>query len=108
MVILGQTGRNFGAGMSGGIAYVWDKQQTFVSNCNTETFELETLEAEDDIKELKQMLRNHLLYTGSTVAKKILSDWEIEGSFFLKVMPTDYKRVLEEFALKGSKLSASG
>ena len=50
VVILGQTGRNFGAGMSGGIAYVWDKHETFVSNCNTETFELETLEAEDDIK----------------------------------------------------------
>jgi glutamate synthase (NADPH/NADH) large chain len=108
VVILGQTGRNFGAGMSGGIAYVWDKHETFVSNCNTETFELETLEAEDDIKELKQMLRNHLLYTGSTVAEKILSDWKIEGSFFLKVMPTDYKRVLEQLASKGSKLSASG
>ncbi len=108
VVILGSTGRNFGAGMSGGIAYVWDKSASFPSKCNTETLELEVLAADDDIKELKQMLRNHFLYTGSTVAENILSNWEKEIHFFLKVMPTDYKRVLLEMANEQTKRSASG
>ncbi|HKI73895.1 MAG TPA: glutamate synthase subunit alpha, partial [Pseudomonadales bacterium] len=97
-VILGSTGRNFGAGMSGGVAYVWDKNGDFEKKCNTETFELEAVEDETDIGELKAMIERHLEYTGSTVAESILCNWEKELGHFVKVMPTDYKRVLAEMA----------
>ena len=108
VVILGATGRNFGAGMSGGIAYVWDQHGSFPQMCNTGTFNLEALEQQDDIDELLQMLRNHLLYTGSTVAEKILSHWQTERSRFVKVMPIDYKRVLQEMAASAAnKLAIS-
>jgi glutamate synthase domain-containing protein 2/glutamate synthase domain-containing protein 1/glutamate synthase domain-containing protein 3 len=98
VVILGETGRNFGAGMSGGIAYVWDPLCEFTSKCNTGTFELEPVEQEQDILELKSLIENHLRYTGSSVAEQILSDWEAQLHLFRKVMPTDYKRVLMEAA----------
>ena len=76
--------------------------------CNTGTFNLEALEQQDDIDELLQMLRNHLLYTGSTVAEKILSHWQTEQSRFVKVMPIDYKRVLQEMAASAAnKLAIS-
>ncbi|GJM13346.1 MAG: glutamate synthase [Pseudohongiella sp.] len=94
VVILGKTGRNFGAGMSGGIAYVWDPEGEFPKQCNTGTFELEPLESIDDILELKAMIKKHYLYTDSPVAKSILDNWEKNLSQFVKVMPTDYKRVL--------------
>ena len=94
-VILGPTGRNFGAGMSGGIAYIYNKEGNFEENCNSETFELETLLAED-LNDLKNLITNHGNYTESTVAKQILDNWEAESQKFLKVMPTDYKRVLNE------------
>jgi len=94
VVILGKTGRNFGAGMSGGIAYVWDPEGEFPKQCNTGTFELEDLVSIDDILELKAMIKKHYLYTDSPVAKSILDDWEKRMSEFVKVMPTDYKRVL--------------
>jgi glutamate synthase (NADPH/NADH) large chain len=105
VVVLGETGRNFGAGMSGGVAYVWDSNGQFSSRCNTETFELEQLVSDSDILELKGLIENHLHYTGSSVAKRILSDWEEEISLFMKVMPTDYKRVLMELAEKESKVA---
>jgi glutamate synthase (NADPH/NADH) large chain len=94
-VILGPTGRNFGAGMSGGIAYIYNKEGNFEENCNSETFELETLLAED-LNDLKNLITNHGNYTESTVAKQILNNWKTESQKFLKVMPTDYKRVLNE------------
>ncbi len=106
VVILGPTGRNFGAGMSGGIAYVWDRDRQFSSLCNTGTLELEVLEEQDDIKEVKKMIRNHLLYTGSEVARRILGNWDTERRFFSKVMPTDYKRVLLEIGAKKSQKQA--
>ena len=93
-VILGETGRNFGAGMSGGIAYVLDRKGDFASKCNTGTLELEILCMENDIIELKQLVSNHMKATGSTVARQILDNWEDELRQFVKVMPTDYKRVL--------------
>jgi len=108
VAILGRTGRNFGAGMSGGIAYVWDRDGDFPKLCNTGTLELEQLEDQDDIKELKSMIRNHLLYTGSDVARKILADWDSERHFFSKVMPTDYKRVLSEIGAKIAQKQAAG
>lgn len=94
IVILGKTGRNFGAGMSGGIAYVWDPVSEFPRQCNTGTFELEALATNEDILELKALIKKHFLYTDSPVAKKILDNWEQHQSEFVKVMPTDYKRVL--------------
>jgi glutamate synthase (NADPH/NADH) large chain len=106
VVILGDTGRNFGAGMSGGIAYVLDKEGDFLNKCNTGTFELESLETESDIQELKHLVQNHLSYTNSTVAEEILANWEEEIRNFVKVMPIDYKRVLMELAAEENKISA--
>ena len=98
-VILGATGRNFGAGMSGGIAYIYDKDKDFDKNCNIETFEIESL-LEEDLKDLKELITNHFNYTGSVVAEKIIESWDIEVERFIKVMPTDYKRVLNEMKLR--------
>ena len=100
VVVLGETGRNFGAGMSGGIAFIWDRSGNFEKNCNKGTVLLEPLEDRADIKELKSMIEKHAGYTGSTIAQEILSDWSNQLSSFVKVMPTDYKRVLEEMASK--------
>ena len=98
VVILGKTGRNFGAGMSGGVAYVWDKDKDLAKQCNTETFELEAVTDAADIAELKALISRHLEYTESTVAAQILADWDTALAQFVKVMPTDYKRVLNERA----------
>jgi glutamate synthase (NADPH/NADH) large chain len=98
VVILGKTGRNFGAGMSGGIAYVWDPKNTLAAQCNMETYELDRVTAANDILELKVLIGNHADYTESPVARSILEDWEQSLRQFVKVMPTDYKRVLEEQA----------
>jgi glutamate synthase (NADPH) large chain len=95
-VILGPTGRNFAAGMSGGIAYVYDPEDQFLPNCNLGTVELEKMTQDGDIAELRQLIEQHRQYTGSTVAAKILEDWERSLCRFVKVMPTDYKRVLTE------------
>jgi len=96
VVILGRTGRNFAAGMSGGIAYVWDHEGDFATRVNPGMVELETMSAEQDIAELRELIENHQRYTGSTVAERLLADWDTTLSQFIKVMPTDYKRVLEE------------
>ncbi|MFM1896219.1 MAG: hypothetical protein RLZZ385_1293 [Pseudomonadota bacterium] len=98
VVILGSTGRNFGAGMSGGTAFVWDPAGDFHKQCNMETFELETVAMAADIRDLKKLISSHFEYTGSTVAKKILDNWEQCLGQFVKVMPSDYKRVLAERA----------
>ncbi|MCA9035469.1 MAG: glutamate synthase large subunit, partial [Planctomycetaceae bacterium] len=97
-VILGQTGRNFAAGMSGGIAYVFDPEGKLLVNCNLEMVELEDVVEEQDVSELKTMIESHLKYTGSTVAKSILNDWVNSLRQFRKVMPVDYKRALRELA----------
>lgn len=96
VIILGTTGRNFAAGMSGGIAYVWDPQGQFDIACNKEMVELENMQADEDIQELHHMISNHLKYTESAIAARILDDWQTSLKQFVKVMPTDYKRVLEE------------
>ncbi|MCS6824542.1 MAG: glutamate synthase large subunit [Cytophagaceae bacterium] len=92
-VILGETGRNFAAGMSGGIAYVYNPAGTFAANCNMEMVNFDPMEQED-IDTLKQLIKNHYAYTGSDVADFILKDWENQIKHFIKVMPTDYKNVL--------------
>jgi len=94
-VILGPTGRNFAAGMSGGIAYIWDQQGDFNLRCNLETVELEPVENGDDIVELRDLIARHQKFTGSTVAEHLLENFDEVLSEFIKVMPTDYKRVLE-------------
>jgi len=93
IVILGETGRNFAAGMSGGIAYVYDVRGRFPIHCNKEMVELDPVEAED-IAELKDMIQQHYAYTGSTVAKFVLDDFDNQLQHFVKVFPTDYKKVL--------------
>lgn len=105
VVILGKTGRNFAAGMSGGIAYIWDKGQQFKQKCNMDMVEFEALETEADIAELKELIENHYNYTESTVAKSILDNWDDSLKQFVKVMPTDYKRVLNEQAEAAKKAS---
>jgi len=95
-VILGPTGRNFAAGMSGGIAYVWDINGDFESKCNKGMVDLDPVKHDDDISELREMLELHLEYTGSEVARQLLDGWPEVLDQFVKVMPTDYKRVLAE------------
>ncbi|HCL05632.1 MAG TPA: glutamate synthase subunit alpha, partial [Chitinophagaceae bacterium] len=94
-VILGDTGRNFAAGMSGGIAYIYNSSGLFADRCNTEMVELDPLEA-TDISFLHNMITKHYAYTGSTVAKFILDDFENQTKNFIKVFPSDYKKVLKQ------------
>jgi len=96
-VILGPTGRNFAAGMSGGVAYVLDETADFGRHrCNLEMVELENVTASQDIKELRDMIESHYHYTGSAVARRILDDWKAMLTKFIKVMPVEYKRALLE------------
>ncbi|NCI45946.1 glutamate synthase large subunit [Sediminibacterium soli] len=94
-VILGGTGRNFAAGMSGGIAYVYDVRSRFEQNCNTEMVDLDPLDQED-ARTLNDMITKHYAYTGSTVAKFLLDDFENQLKHFIKVFPRDYKKVMSE------------
>ncbi len=96
VVILGKTGRNFAAGMSGGVAYVWDIDGTFLQNCNLGLVELEKVDNPEDEAELKTMIEKHMAYTGSSVAARLLTQWHLYLPQFVKVMPTDYKRVIME------------
>lgn len=98
VVVLGKTGRNFAAGMSGGIAYVYDPNGTFdATKCNMEMVEFDALE-ETDISKLRRLIKNHSLFTNSPLAKRILEDWNTEQNYFVKVMPTDYKIALQKTA----------
>ncbi|MEN8176360.1 MAG: glutamate synthase-related protein, partial [Pseudomonadota bacterium] len=124
VVCLGSTGRNFAAGMSGGVAYVLDREGTFEERCNLAMVELEPVQAEDEALErldhqggdlethgrvdvshdmtrfdairLRQMIEDHLRYTGSEVARRILDSWQESLGQFVKVMPVDYRRALQE------------
>ncbi|MCX5706857.1 MAG: hypothetical protein NTW13_04270, partial [Candidatus Omnitrophica bacterium] len=94
VVILGKTGRNFAAGMSGGIAYIYDVSD-FKKKCNMSMITLEGLNAADE-ETIKALLSNHHRYTSSPIAKRILGDFKNESAKFIKVMPLEYKRILEE------------
>jgi len=94
VVILGETGVNFGAGMSGGIAYVYDPDGRFDSRCNLAMIDLDFMEDKADIAELKSMLERHVEYTGSKKAKHILENWDSSLASFVKVFPMEYRRVL--------------
>ncbi|HYX92156.1 MAG TPA: glutamate synthase-related protein, partial [Myxococcaceae bacterium] len=94
VVVLGRTGRNFAAGMSGGVAYVFDRERTFRERCNLEMVELESLADESEAWLVRGLIENHARLTGSVQARRILDHWEHLLSQFVKVMPVDYKRVL--------------
>lgn len=95
VVVLGDTGKNFAAGMSGGIAYIYDDKKDFKDKCNMEMVEFDKMSTED-YKTLQTLIRNHFSCTSSNVALDILNDWDKAKKRFVKVMPTDYKRVLEK------------
>ncbi|UXE65766.1 MAG: glutamate synthase large subunit [Chryseotalea sp. WA131a] len=95
VVILGETGRNFAAGMSGGVAYVWDVNKTFAKNCNMEMVLLDEMDGEDELL-LKKMIDAHQQFTNSQVAAHLISYWASAFKHFVKVMPIDYKAVLEK------------
>jgi glutamate synthase (NADPH/NADH) large chain len=118
VVVLGNTGRNFAAGMSGGVAYVWDPDRTFRQRCNLAMVELEPVlpyadqsspsaqgswhsaqrgsEPQADETLLRRLVEDHFRYTGSFRAREILGDWETARGKFVKVMPIEYKRALAE------------
>jgi glutamate synthase domain-containing protein 2/glutamate synthase domain-containing protein 3 len=109
VIVLGTTGRNFAAGMSGGIAYVYDRDRRFEGRCNTELVDLEPLAEEDDA-EVRALIAEHAARTGSLVARNVLASWDRARLRFVKVMPRDYKRVLEQRAAaeREDTLAASG
>jgi len=107
VIILGPTGRNFAAGMSGGIAYVWDVDGSFHKNCNHGMVELEELENEEEISEIQSLIECHHRYTGSGVAETVLSHWEHVIPEFVKVMPVDYRRILENQQLQKTGTEAA-
>jgi len=122
VVVLGATGRNFAAGMSGGIAYVLDLNGQFVKHCNTAMVDLSPVYAdaeqegklarhlwhlgESDEATLRRMIERHAQYTGSALAREILEDWNNYRAKFVKVFPKEYQRALGELAAKKSKLAA--
>ena len=96
VVVLGETGRNFAAGMSGGLAYVWDKNHNFDYFCNMDQVEINLVEEASARKELHELIRQHYLYTGSALARRMLDDWNRYIEDFIQVTPIEYKRVLQE------------
>ena len=95
VVVLGPTGKNFAAGMSGGIAYVYDEDCTFPKNCNLEMVKVYPLEEPEDVAEVKALLQKFYEYTGSDRPWRMLSRWEEFQPKFVKVYPNDYRRVIE-------------
>lgn len=108
VIVLGRTGRNFAAGMSGGIAYIYDKDSLFRSRCNLSMADIEAINIEDE-ELLRNMIANHLKFTESPVAGKILNEFRKEKKKFVKVMPTEYKRMMKakitEYGLELSEVS---
>jgi glutamate synthase (ferredoxin) len=98
VVVLGKTGRNFAAGMSGGVAYILDEAGDFATRCNQQMVGLETLVDPEEINDLQQMIQHHADYTRSQKAQKVLANWSDMVPKFIKVMPKDYKRMLEAIA----------
>lgn len=96
VVVLGTTGRNFAAGMSGGVAYVWDKNHDFDYYCNMDMVEINLVEEAQYRKELHELIRQHYLYTGSKLARTMLDNWQHYVEDFIQVVPIEYKRVLQE------------
>lgn len=118
VVVLGLTGQNFAAGMSGGVAYVYDEDGMFAKRCNMSMVALEKVEVADadvgkvqhlnqpDEVTLKTLIENHAKFTDSPRAKTLLADWSNARAKFVKVMPHEYKRALTELAAAGTKQAA--
>jgi len=98
VVVLGRTGRNFAAGMSGGVAYVLDADGDFARRCNKEMVDLETLVDPAEIDLVQNLIMKHVAVTGSTYAERLLADWSGLQSRLVKVMPREYKRALAQQA----------
>jgi glutamate synthase domain-containing protein 3 len=94
VVVLGKTGRNFAAGMSGGIAYIWDIEGKFNDLCNKEMVDLFQIKSQEDKDDLRGLIITHFELTNSKVAKKVLDNWVEVEKQFVKVFPKDYQRVL--------------
>ncbi|MCR4569877.1 MAG: glutamate synthase large subunit [Bacteroidales bacterium] len=101
VVVLGPVGRNFAAGMSGGVAYVYDPSRQFDYYCNMDMVEISLVDDKLDRRELHELIRQHYLYTGSSLARTLLDDWSRSVDDFIKVIPIEYKHVLEQERLKG-------
>jgi len=97
VVVLGKTGRNFAAGMSGGLAYVLDEKGYLPKNCNQEMVSLETLSEADEISEVRALIERHVALTGSELGKRVLQNWQALLPRFVKIMPKDYQRALQAF-----------
>ncbi|MGE3510567.1 MAG: glutamate synthase subunit alpha, partial [Vicinamibacterales bacterium] len=95
VVVLGPTGRNFAAGMSGGVAYVLDPSGTFSGRCNTAMVDIERLDGIEDIEVVQRLIRRHVTFTQSVVGQRVLDTWTEAMRSFVKVMPREYRRVLE-------------
>jgi glutamate synthase (NADPH) large chain len=105
VVVLGTTGINFAAGMSGGIAYVLDETQLFDTRCNLEMVDLEPVTEKEDVELLHYLIKRHVEYTGSSYAEEILNDWDEMLPKFVKVFPIDYKKSLERIRVAQTKES---
>ena len=95
VVVLGPTGKNFAAGMSGGIAYVLDERGDFPDNCNREMVQMFKLEDPEEMAEVRELVRRHAEYTGSRQSRQVSENWEQYVGKFVKVYPNDYRRVIE-------------
>lgn len=104
VVVLGPTGRNFAAGMSGGVAYVWNPKGNFDFFCNMDMVELSLIEESNYRKELHELIRQHYLYTGSKLARTMLDEWNKYADEFIQVVPIEYKKVLQEEQMKKLQL----
>jgi len=103
VVVLGPTGYNFAAGMSGGIAYVYDESELFGTRCNLDMVDLESVWTDEDQRRLRTLVEKHHAYTASRLAKAILDDWQAQAPLFVKVVPTDYRKVLERMRLQAHR-----
>ncbi len=105
VVVLGATGVNFAAGMSGGLAYVYDESELFDTRCNLDMVDVETVWREEDIRQLRAMVESHCRYTGSRKAAEILDNWDSRLPLFVKIIPIEYRKSLERMRL-GEDLGA--
>ncbi|HUU91584.1 MAG TPA: glutamate synthase large subunit, partial [Phycisphaerae bacterium] len=103
VVVLGPTGYNFAAGMSGGVAYVYDESEWFGTRCNLDMVDLESVWTDEDQHRLRTLIEKHHSCTGSRRAKAILDDWQAQVPLFVKVMPTDYRKVLERMRMRAHR-----
>jgi glutamate synthase domain-containing protein 3 len=99
VVVLGATGYNFAAGMSGGIAYVYDESEVFGTRCNLDMVDLESVWLEEDKAQLRALVEKHWRYTASPRARMLLANWEAHLPLFVKVIPIEYREVLRRMRL---------